>query len=39
MVANDAVGLGMQVIGYDPYISVDAAWSLSRAVHKAETCA
>ena len=37
MVANDAVGLGMQVIGYDPYISVDAAWSLSRAVHKAES--
>ena len=36
MVANDAVGLGMNVIGYDPFISVDAAWSLSRAVHKAE---
>ena len=27
----------MDVIGYDPYISVDAAWSLSRAVHKAES--
>jgi D-3-phosphoglycerate dehydrogenase len=37
MVANDAVTLGMNVIGYDPYISVDAAWSLSRAVHKAES--
>lgn len=33
MVANQAYhGLGMNVIGYDPYISVDAAWKLSRAV-------
>lgn len=31
-VANAATGLGMQVFGYDPYISVDAAWNLSRAV-------
>ncbi len=37
MVANDAVSLGMNVIGYDPFISVDSAWSLSRAVHKAES--
>jgi D-3-phosphoglycerate dehydrogenase len=37
MVANDAVALGMEVIGYDPYISVDAAWSLSRQVARAET--
>lgn len=37
MVANSASDLGMNVIGYDPYISVDAAWSLSRSVHKAET--
>ncbi len=37
MVANDAIGLGMNVIGYDPFISVDAAWSLSRAVVKAES--
>lgn len=37
MVANDAIGLGMNVIGYDPFISVDAAWSLSRAVNKAES--
>ena len=37
MVANSASDLGMNVIGYDPFISVDAAWSLSRAVHKAET--
>ncbi len=34
MVANYAVALGMNVIGYDPYISVDAAWSLSGAVKK-----
>ena len=37
MVANDAVALGMQVIGYDPFISVDAAWRLSRAVDRADT--
>ena len=37
MVANAAIELGMNVIGYDPFLSVDAAWSLSRAVHKAES--
>ena len=37
MVANTAINLGMDVIGYDPYISIDAAWSLSRSVHKAES--
>ncbi|MCR5525976.1 MAG: 3-phosphoglycerate dehydrogenase [Lachnospiraceae bacterium] len=31
-VANAAVNLGMEVYGYDPYISVDAAWNLSRAI-------
>jgi D-3-phosphoglycerate dehydrogenase len=31
-VANTAVGLGMEVYGYDPYLSVNAAWSLSRDV-------
>ncbi len=31
-VANAAKSLGMKVLGYDPYISVDAAWSLSREV-------
>ncbi len=31
-VANAAVNLGMEVYGYDPYISVDAAWHLSRAI-------
>lgn len=35
MVANAATNLGMEVLGYDPYISVDAAWGLSRAVRKA----
>jgi len=37
MVANDAVALGMNVIGHDPFISVDAAWSLSRAVARADS--
>ncbi len=32
MVANAAKGLGMEVLGYDPYISVDAAWGLSRSI-------
>lgn len=32
-VANTAVHLGMEVYGYDPYISVKAAWSLSRHIH------
>ncbi len=35
MVANDAVELGMQVSGYDPYISIEAAWGLSRNVKRA----
>jgi len=34
-VANDASALGMEVIGYDPFISVDAAWGLSRDVRRA----
>jgi D-3-phosphoglycerate dehydrogenase len=37
MIANDAINLGMEVIGYDPYISVDAAWNLSSQVQRAET--
>lgn len=32
-VANVAVDLGMEVYGYDPYLSVNAAWNLSRNVH------
>lgn len=31
-VANAAASLGMEVYGYDPYISVNAAWMLSRDV-------
>ena len=36
-VANVAVHLGMDVYGYDPYVSVDAAWMLSRSIHHAKT--
>lgn len=36
MVANDAYRLGMEVIGYDPYVSVDTAWSISRRVQRAQ---
>ena len=32
-VANCAIDLGMEVYGYDPYISIDAAWNLSSRVH------
>jgi D-3-phosphoglycerate dehydrogenase len=32
-VANAALEFGMDVYGYDPYISIDAAWSLSRNIH------
>ena len=35
LVANSAVDLGMEVIGYDPYLSVDAAWRLSSKIKKA----
>jgi len=31
-VANTALHFGMDVLGYDPYVSVDAAWSLSRSI-------
>ena len=34
-IANIAVKLGMNVIGFDPYLSVDAAWRLSRSVQHA----
>ena len=36
-VANAAFHLGMDVYGYDPYVSVKAAWELSRSVHRAKT--
>ena len=35
LIANIAVKLGMNVIGFDPYLSVDAAWRLSRSVQHA----
>ena len=37
LVANAAHHLGMNVIGCDPYLTVNAAWSLSRSVAKAST--
>jgi D-3-phosphoglycerate dehydrogenase len=37
MVANAALDLGMKVIGYDPYLTVDGAWRISRAVGHAVT--
>lgn len=35
MVANAAHSLGMKVIGYDPYISIESAWGLSQDVGRA----
>jgi len=32
MVANAAISMGMEVYGYDPYISINAAWNLNRQV-------
>lgn len=37
LVANAAVNLGMDVYGYDPYLSVDSAWKLNRNIHHAKT--
>ena len=37
LVANAAVNLGMKVYGYDPFLSVDSAWSLSSSVIKASS--
>lgn len=36
-VANAATNLGMEVYGHDPYISIDAAWSLSRSIKHSKT--
>ena len=36
LVANIALELGMEVYGYDPFMSVDAAWKLSREVIHAD---
>jgi D-3-phosphoglycerate dehydrogenase len=35
LVANACASLGMEVLGYDPFLSVNSAWSLSRSVKKA----
>ena len=35
LVANACCSLGMSVVAYDPFVTVDAAWRLSRGVHKA----
>lgn len=37
LVANAAVALGMNVVGCDPFLSVDAAWNIDRRVRKAAT--
>ena len=37
MIANAALSLGMQVVGYDPAISVEAAWRLSSQVTRKES--
>ena len=37
LVANTAKNLGMKVVGCDPYLTVNAAWSLSSAVHHADS--
>jgi D-3-phosphoglycerate dehydrogenase len=34
MVANDAYRLGMEVLGYDPFVSVETAWKISRRVER-----
>ena len=39
LVADAAIKLGMKVVGYDPEITVDAAWSLPSQVKKAQSVA
>lgn len=34
LVANEAVNLGMNVSGYDPYLSADSAWKINNRVHR-----
>ncbi len=36
LVANTAAAIGMDVIGYDPYLSVDRAWTISTKAHRAD---
>ena len=37
LVANAGVALGMEVVGYDPYLSVESAWNLAREVKRTAT--
>ncbi len=37
LVANAAVSLGMDVYGFDPFVSVDSAWRLNRSIHHAKS--
>ena len=37
MVAQSAEALGMKLVGFDPYISIDAAWRLPKEVQKANS--
>jgi len=37
LVADTALKLGMKVVGFDPEITVDAAWRLPSSVHKAQS--
>lgn len=37
MVANDAISLGMEVTGYDPYITIDNAWGMDHRVIKSNS--
>lgn len=37
LIANDAHNLGMDVLGFDAYLSVDTAWRLSRGIQKANS--
>ncbi len=37
MVANDAHSLGMDVMGYDPFITIEAAWTLHRDIRRAHS--
>ncbi|MFR0585142.1 phosphoglycerate dehydrogenase [Lactobacillus porci] len=39
LVANACLDLGMKVVGYDPYLTVDAAWRLSDHIKRASSIA
>ncbi|MDO4972848.1 MAG: phosphoglycerate dehydrogenase [Eubacteriales bacterium] len=35
-VANAALAIGMEVVGYDPFLSVDGAWMLAKEIRRAD---